>query len=98
MRAVVYDAAREFTVRDVPTPEPRPGEVRVRVRTSGVNPSDVKSRSGSTRRPMPFPRIIPHSDGAGEIEEEDVVEAVGTEEIAEPVYVGDMPEPVRPPV
>jgi hypothetical protein len=37
-------------------------------------------------------------DGAGEIEEEDVVEAVGTEEIAEPIYVGDMPEPVRPPV
>src|ERR1700710_2792465 len=33
-------------------------------------------------------------DGAGEIEEEEVVDAVGTEEIAEPIYVGDMPEPV----
>ena len=50
------------------TPEPMAGEVRVRLRTSGVNPSDVKSRSGSTGRPMPFPRIIPHSDGAGEID------------------------------
>ena len=39
-------------------------------------------------------------DGAGEIEEEEVVEAVGTQEIAEPIYVGDspLPERVRPPV
>jgi NADPH2:quinone reductase len=51
---------------DVPTPEPGPGEVRVRIRTSGVNPSDWKARSGS--RPMIAPLIIPHSDGAGEIE------------------------------
>ena len=33
---------------------------------SGVNPSDWKTRSGS--RPMAGPRVIPHSDGAGEIE------------------------------
>lgn len=51
---------------DVPTPEPGPGEVRVRLRTSGVNPSDWKARSGS--RPMVAPLIVPHSDGAGEIE------------------------------
>ncbi|MGH7715365.1 MAG: NADPH:quinone reductase [Vulcanimicrobiaceae bacterium] len=51
---------------DVPTPEPAPGEVRVRLRTSGVNPSDWKARGGS--RPMIAPLIIPHSDGAGEIE------------------------------
>ena len=51
---------------DVATPEPGPGEVRVRLRTSGVNPSDWKARSGS--RPMVAPLIIPHSDGAGEIE------------------------------
>jgi hypothetical protein len=39
-------------------------------------------------------------DGAGEIEEEEVVEAVGTQEILEPVHVGDSPLPdrVRPPV
>ncbi len=55
-------------VEEVATPSPGPGEVRVKVRTSGVNPSDVKSRSGSGGRPMPFPRIIPHSDGAGEID------------------------------
>jgi NADPH2:quinone reductase len=51
---------------EVPTPEPGPGEVRVRLHTSGVNPSDWKARAGS--RPMIAPLIIPHSDGAGEIE------------------------------
>jgi NADPH2:quinone reductase len=72
MLAAFYErqgAARDvLRVEEVPTPEPQPGEVRVRVRTSGVNPSDVKGRSGSTGRAMPFARIIPHSDGAGEID------------------------------
>jgi len=53
---------------EMPDPAPGPGEVLVRMMTSGVNPSDVKSRLG---RPPAFPRIIPHSDGAG------VVAAVG---------------------
>jgi NADPH2:quinone reductase len=50
-----------------PTPEPGPGEVRVRLRTSGVNPSDWKSRGGRGA-PMAWPLIIPHSDGAGDID------------------------------
>ncbi len=49
-----------------PTPEPGPGEVRIRMAYSGVNPSDVKSRAGS--RPVRDPYIIPHSDGAGVID------------------------------
>lgn len=53
---------------EMPTPEPGPGEVRVRLRCSGVNPSDVKSRGGVMGRAMPFPVIIPHSDGAGDID------------------------------
>lgn len=57
-----------LVVGDVETPSPGPGEVRVRLKFSGVNPSDVKSRMG---RPMIASRIIPHSDGAG------VIEAVG---------------------
>jgi NADPH2:quinone reductase len=69
MRAAFYEAmgpARDvLRVGDVETPEPGPGEVRVRVRASGVNPSDVKSRG---LRKLMFPRVIPHSDGAGEIE------------------------------
>ncbi len=55
--------AREvLAVGDMPDPLPAPGEVLVRVSASGVNPSDVKSRMG---RAPGFPRIVPHSDGAG---------------------------------
>src|SRR5438270_13140107 len=71
MRAASYEAngpaAQVLRLGDLPTPEPGPGEVRVRLATSGVNPSDVKSREGRTRK-IAFPRVIPHSDGAGEID------------------------------
>jgi NADPH2:quinone reductase len=71
MRAAFYEkngAAREvLSVAEVATPEPGPGEVRVKLTTSGVNPSDVKSREGRTRK-IAFPRVIPHSDGAGVID------------------------------
>jgi len=60
-------AAEVLQVGELPVPEPGPGEVRVRVVASGLNPTDVKSRAGS--RPMGFPRIVPHQDGAGIIEE-----------------------------
>ena len=76
MRAAFYreqgPARSVLTVGTVETPEPGQGEVRVRLATSGVNPSDVKSRGGVFRRPMAFPTIIPHSDGAG------VIDKVGT--------------------
>jgi NADPH2:quinone reductase len=52
---------------EIETPRPGPGEVRVKLATSGVNPSDVKSREGRTRK-IAFPRVIPHSDGAGVID------------------------------
>ncbi len=71
MRAAFYEKngpAREvLRVADVDTPNPGPGEVRVKLTTSGVNPSDVKSREGRTRK-IAFPRVIPHSDGAGVID------------------------------
>lgn len=54
---------------ELPTPQPAAGEVRVKLATSGVNPSDVKSRK---TRPITDAEIIPHSDGAG------VIDAVGT--------------------
>ena len=69
MRAAFYEAngpARAvLRVEEVEAPSPGAGEVRVRLRTSGVNPSDVKSRG---LRKLAFPRVIPHSDGAGEID------------------------------
>jgi len=49
-----------------PDPLPGKGEVRVRLRASAVNPSDVKARGGS--RPVIPPRVIPNSDGAGDID------------------------------
>jgi NADPH2:quinone reductase len=72
MKAAFYErlgAARDVLfVSDLPDPEPGPGEVRVRIDWSGVNPSDVKSRLGARSPLMPFPRIVPHSDGAGTID------------------------------
>ncbi len=71
MRAAYYEkngSARDvLTLGEIETPKPGPGEVRVRLHTSGVNPSDVKSRAGTARK-IAFPRVIPHSDGAGEID------------------------------
>jgi NADPH:quinone reductase len=88
MRAAYYErngAAREvLRVADVDTPEPGPGEVRVRLVTSGVNPSDVKGRAGLTRK-IAFPRVIPHSDGAGEIDR--VGEGVSSSRLGERVFI-----------
>ncbi|MEP7009588.1 MAG: NADPH:quinone reductase [Acidobacteriota bacterium] len=73
MRAAYYEragAAREvLTIGDLPAPEAGPGEVRVRVAWSAVNPSDVKSRAAIRSKTLPFPRIVPHSDGAGVIDQ-----------------------------
>ncbi|HEV3363005.1 MAG TPA: NADPH:quinone reductase, partial [Acidimicrobiia bacterium] len=72
MRAAFYERtgpAREvLTLGELPAPEPGPGEVRVRVAWSGVNPSDVKSRAGLRTKALPFPRVVPHSDGSGRID------------------------------
>jgi NADPH2:quinone reductase len=88
MRAAYYEKngpAREvLRVAEVDTPQPGPGEVRVRLRTSGVNPSDVKGRAGTTRK-IAFPRVIPHSDGAGEID--GVGEGVPATRVGERVWV-----------
>ena len=64
-------ATEVLAVGEQPTPEPGPGEVRVRLATSGVNPSDYKVRKGGFGRALGYPLVIPHSDGAG------VIDAVG---------------------
>jgi NADPH2:quinone reductase len=82
MRAIWYDRtgpAREvLQLGDRPTPEPGQGQALIRVRASGVNPSDAGMRAGPA--PMAHPRITPNSDGAG------VVEAVGPG--VSPAWVG----------
>jgi NADPH:quinone reductase len=74
VRAASYDrygpAAEVLTVGEVDRPAPGAGEVLVKVALSGVNPTDWKSRSGATPRPIDGFQI-PHHDGAG------VIEAVG---------------------
>ena len=76
MQAAFYErtgpAAEVLQLGALPVPEPAAGEVRVRVQWSGVNPSDVKARAGLRSSVMPFPRVVPHSDGMG------VVDAVGS--------------------
>lgn len=70
MKAVWYrqngPAQEVLTVGELPTPEAGAGQVRVRLFTSGVNPSDVKSRRA---RAVTEPLIVPHSDGAGVIDQ-----------------------------
>ena len=73
MRAAWYskngEARDVLIVGELPDPVAGPGEVRIRMATSGVNPSDVKSRRA---RPLSDEKIVPHSDGAG------VIDQVGT--------------------
>jgi NADPH2:quinone reductase len=75
MRSIVYNRFGDSSVLELverPVPEPGPGEVRVRVITSGVNPTDWKARQGGTYGDqLPFPEITPDQDGAG------IVDALG---------------------
>src|SRR4051812_11647101 len=88
MRAAYYEAngpaAQVLRLGDLPTPEPGAGEVRVRLASSGINPSDVKSREGRTRK-IAFPRVIPHSDGAGLIDK--VGDGVPASRVGERVWI-----------
>jgi NADPH2:quinone reductase len=56
-------------VGEIATPGPGVGEVRVRLQTAAVNPTDWKARAHAS--PMDFPLQVPGQDGAG------VIEAVG---------------------
>ena len=74
MKAITYAALggpEVLTVTDRSVPDPGPGEVRVRVHISGVNPTDWKARRGSGYGELDEPKV-PNQDGAG------VIDAVGT--------------------
>lgn len=91
MRAITYDrfglAEEVLMLEDLPTPNLAPGEVLVKLHTSGVNPSDIRARAGG--RPgvtkPPFPKIVPHSDGAGVIEA--VGEGISQDRVGERVWI-----------
>ena len=91
MRAAFYSrfgpAADVIELGEIATPDPAPGEVRVKLQFSGVNPSDAKARSGT--RPgvtkPPYPQVIPHSDGAGVIDA--LGDGVDSARIGQPVWI-----------
>ena len=72
MKAVWYEqtgpAVDVLTYGEIETPVASPGEVRIRLEASGVNPADVGRRGGSYRT-MEYPRVIPNSDGAGFVDQ-----------------------------
>ena len=85
MKAVIYETTGAshdvLQITTLPTPLPGPGEVRVKIAWSGVNPSDVKARAGARSKILPFPQITPHSDGSG------TIDAVGAD--VSPARVGE---------
>jgi NADPH2:quinone reductase len=89
MKAAYFEkygpAAEVLEVGEREAPKPGPGEVRVRVHASGVNPSDVKKRAGSQSVGIEQGYVIPHSDGAGMIDA--VGEGVAKSRIGERVWV-----------
>lgn len=98
MRAAIYERrgpAREvLRIADQPVPEPAPGEVRVRIAVSALNPTDVKARSlWNGQSAMPARVVIPHRDGAGIIDK--VGEGVDASRIGERVWLSvlDRPRP-----
>ena len=88
MKAAWYEKqgpAREvLIVGEMPDPIPGAGEVRIRVAASGINPGDIKKRQDSFGYGMAYPRVIPHSDGAGRIDQ--VGAGVSQEWIGRPVW------------
>jgi NADPH:quinone reductase len=88
MRAAWYQkqgAARDvLTVGEMQDPIPAPGEVRIRVAASGINPGDVKKRQDAFGYGMAYPRVIPHSDGAGRVDQ--VGAGVSTEWVGRSVW------------
>jgi NADPH2:quinone reductase len=68
----------------MPEPMPGPGELRIRIAVSGVNPGDVKKRQDTFGVGMPYPRVVPHSDGAGVVDK--VGDGVGPRWIGKRVW------------
>ncbi|MBM2622056.1 NADPH:quinone reductase [Actinoplanes sp. LDG1-06] len=87
MQAIVYrdnggPEVLHLVERDLP--EPGPGEVRVRIAVSGINPTDWQARSGVAHRKL-FPEVTPHLDGAGVVDT--VGEGVDPSRIGQRVWV-----------
>lgn len=73
MNAAWYErqgtASQVLVVGKMPEPVAGPGEVRIKLSASGINPGDLKKRENAFGYGMPYPRVIPHSDGAGVVDQ-----------------------------
>lgn len=89
MRAAWYEkqgpADEVIQLGELPTAEAGPGEVRVKLAFSGVNPSDSKRRTGFGGQSQAFPQIVPHSDGSGVIDQ--VGDGVPDTRVGERVWI-----------
>jgi NADPH:quinone reductase len=88
MKAAWYEkqgpARQVLSVGEMPDPTPASGEVRIRIAASGVNPGDIKKRQDAFGYGMSYPRVIPHSDGAGRVDQ--VGEGVSLEWLGRSVW------------
>src|SRR5580704_11093192 len=73
-----------LVVGEMPDPIPAAREVRIRIAASGINPGDIKKRQDSFGIGMAYPRVIPHSDGAGRVDR--VGDGVPAEWLGRPVW------------
>lgn len=89
MKAAWYNqtgtAQAVLQLGELPVLSPGLGEVRVRVHISGVNPADVVVRSGLYTPPAVFSETIPHSDGAGIIDQ--IGEGIDSARLGERVWI-----------
>jgi len=73
MKAAWYEkqgpAHEVLTVGEMPMPLAGEGEVRIRITASGINPGDIQKRKDAFGYGMSYPRVIPHSDGAGIVDQ-----------------------------
>lgn len=86
MQAITYTRTGDssvLTLVERATPAPGPGEVRVRIAVSGVNPTDWKAREGG--RPFSFAEVTPNQDGAGTVDA--VGEGVSSVSVGQRVWV-----------
>ena len=85
-----FGAANEVLILgEIAKPETAAGEVLIRMKTTGVNPSDVKKRAGAFPDLLDSGLVVPHSDGAGVIES--VGEGVSSQRVGERVWVYQAP-------
>lgn len=88
MKAAWYEeqgpADKVLMIGEQPVPVPGPDEVRIKVHYSGINPGDIIKRKDAFGIGMPYPRVIPHSDGAGVIDQ--VGENVSESRVGERVW------------